>query len=208
MSAEQTTPTGLPRGVRLGVDLGEARIGLAMTDPDGLVATPVETVPRDRSGVEPAAAADVARIAEVVRETGAAVVYVGLPRQLSGREGSASEAVRTYCGVLARVVAPVSVRLVDERLSTVTAHQALHASGRPGRRHRQVVDQAAAVVILQYAIDAEHTAGGRVGEVVVDHPARDAEWERDTGGMQDGRGAEQGGRMDRTAGTSRREAPL
>jgi putative Holliday junction resolvase len=208
MPAEQTAPTGPPRGVRLGVDLGEARIGLAKTDPDGLVATPVETVPRDRSGSEPAAAGDVARIAEVVRETAAAVVYVGLPRQLSGREGSASGAVRTYCGVLAQAIAPVPVRLVDERLSTVTAHQALHASGRPRRRHRQVVDQAAAVVILQYAIDAERTAGGRVGEVVVGHPARGTVRKGDTGGMLDSRGAGTEDRMDRTAGMPRREAPL
>lgn len=154
---------GLPRGVRLGVDVGQVRVGVARSDPDGLVATPVETVRRDAADT---AGKDVARLVEIVCETGAVVVYVGLPRTLSGHEGSAASTIRTYCGVLARAVAPVPVRLVDERLSTVSAHQALHASGRSARRHREVVDQAAAVVILQTAIDQERTAGGRVGEVV------------------------------------------
>lgn len=154
----------LPRGVRLGVDVGSVRVGVAASDPDGLIATPVETVPRD-----PASADDLAHLAHVagiVAERAAAVVYVGLPRQLSGAEGSASATVRNYGGALARAVAPVPVRLVDERMSTVTAHRAMHASGRPGRRHRQVVDQVAAVVILQAALDAERATGARGGELV------------------------------------------
>jgi putative Holliday junction resolvase len=151
------------RGARVGVDVGSVRIGVASSDPDGILATPVETVPRgDRAdgGVE--------RIAEVVQETGAVCVYVGLPRHLSGSEGSASEAARNYGVHLARAVAPVPVRLIDERMSTVSAHRQMHASGRPGRRHRAVVDQAAAVVILQQALDAERVAGRPVGERVVD----------------------------------------
>lgn len=144
-------------------------MGVARSDPDGLLATPVETVPRQPEG------AGLARIVEIVRESGAVVVYVGLPRHLSGREGSASSAVRTYSGALAQAIAPVPVRLVDERLSTVSAHQALHASGRPGRRHRPVVDQAAAVVILQTALDAERSSGARAGEVVPPHRAGEDE---------------------------------
>ncbi|WP_255491517.1 MULTISPECIES: Holliday junction resolvase RuvX [unclassified Actinotalea] len=154
-------PAPLPRGARVAVDVGSVRVGVAASDPDGLIATPVETVPRDQSGTS-----DTARIAEIVSERGAAVVYVGLPRSLSGGEGSASALVRTYCVALAHAVAPVPVRLVDERLTTVTAHQALHASGRSGRRHRAVVDQAAAVVILQAALDAEKASGRRAGEQV------------------------------------------
>lgn len=164
---------GLSRGVRIGVDVGAVRIGVAASDPDGLIATPVETVPRApeprprADGSELAGPpADVARIVEIVQERCAAVVYVGLPRHLSGAEGSASGLVRTYSVGLAQAVAPVPVRLVDERLSTVSAHHALHASGRSGRRHREVVDQAAAVVILQSAIDAERTTGARSGEPV------------------------------------------
>lgn len=158
----------LPRGARVSVDVGAVRVGVAASDPDGLVATPVETVPRDQSGT-----ADMARIAAIVEERSAAVVYVGLPRSLSGAEGSASALVRTYSVGLAHAVAPVPVRLVDERLSTVTAHQALYASGRSGRRHRAVVDQAAAVVILQAALDAEKASGRRAGEQVGSDAARD-----------------------------------
>ena len=153
----------LPRGVRVGVDVGSVRVGVAASDPDGLIATPVETVPREPGADD---AAHLAHVAGLVAERGAVVVYVGLPRQLSGAEGSASALVRNYGGALARAVAPVPVRLVDERMSTVTAHRAMHASGRPGRRHRQVVDQVAAVVILQAALDGERATGARSGERV------------------------------------------
>lgn len=153
------------RGVRLAVDVGSVRVGLATSDPDGLLATPVATLARDtKSGRR--TPSDVAEIVREVGERGAVVVYVGLPRHLSGTEGAASGAARAYAVQLAQAVAPVRVRLVDERMSTVSAHQALHASGRSGRRHRQVVDQAAAVVILQYALDAERATGRRPGERV------------------------------------------
>ncbi|MEN0128144.1 MAG: Holliday junction resolvase RuvX [Brevundimonas sp.] len=156
------------RGPRLGVDVGSVRVGLAVSDPDGLIATPVATLARDTR--KPAAgqlSKDVAQIVREVHERGAQCVYVGLPRHLSGAEGASSEAARAYAVWLAQAIAPVTVRMVDERMSTVTAHQALQASGRSGRRHRQVVDQAAAVVILQYALDAERATGRRPGEQVV-----------------------------------------
>ena len=165
------------RGSRLAVDVGSVRVGLAASDPDGLVATPVATLARDNRRVEAGQLpADIAQIVAEVAERRTAAVYVGLPRHLSGAEGAASTAVRAYAGSLAQAVAPVPVRLVDERMSTVTAHQALHASGRAGRRHRAVVDQAAAVVILQVALDAERSSGRRAGErVTVTRPedARD-----------------------------------
>jgi putative holliday junction resolvase len=149
--------TPVERGVRLGVDVGSVRVGLATSDPDGLIATPVETLARPTS---------LARIVHEVGQRRAAVVYVGLPMHLSGAEGASSGAARNYAGLLATAVAPVSVRLVDERMSTVSAHRALHESGRPGRSHRQVVDQAAAVVILQSALEAERSTGSRAGEWV------------------------------------------
>ena len=165
--------TPLPRGARLGVDVGSVRVGLAASDPDGLIATPVETLPRDMktapsgpdtpSGTFPA---DVARIASEVEERGARVVYIGLPRHLSGAEGAATASARAYAGLVARAVAPVPVHLVDERMTTVSAHQALRASGRAGRKQRSVVDQAAAVIILQTALDRERAAGARAGEFV------------------------------------------
>jgi len=157
--------------VRLAVDVGSVRVGLAASDPDGLIATPVETVLRATGQAARAAVpSDVARIVDEVRERRADVVYVGLPRHLSGSEGAASAAARAYAVQLAQAVAPVVVRMVDERMSTVTAHQALRASGRSGRRHRQVVDQAAAVVILQAALDAERATGRRSGERVEADP--------------------------------------
>ncbi len=149
------------RGVWLGVDVGSVRVGLAASDPSGLVASPVETVPRDPRGD-----ADMRRVATEVVERGAVLVVVGLPRSLSGAEGPAARAARDYAASLARLVAPVPVRLADERLSTVGAHQALHASGVRGRRHRQVVDQVAAVLVLQTALDAERASGRPPGSEV------------------------------------------
>ncbi|HYQ75771.1 Holliday junction resolvase RuvX [Cellulomonas sp.] len=167
-------PDAVVRGARLAVDVGSVRVGLAASDPDGLVATPVDTLPRDNRPAGGALPSDVASIVAEVAERFAAAVYVGLPKHLSGTEGAAAHAARAYAGALAQAVAPVPVRLVDERMSTVSAHHALHASGRSGRSHRQVVDQAAAVVILQSALDAERASGRRPGERVVVDPAKHA----------------------------------
>jgi len=145
-------------GVRLGVDPGDARIGVARSDPSGFLATPVETVPRGDG--------DVDRLAALVREEEAVEVVVGLPRSLSGREGPAAQKVREFAGVLARRVAPVPVRLCDERLTTVSAENLLRERGRKGSKRRAVVDQAAAVVILQHALDTERASGAAPGEVV------------------------------------------
>ncbi|HEV6952087.1 MAG TPA: Holliday junction resolvase RuvX [Promicromonospora sp.] len=165
-------PAGLPRGARLGVDVGMARIGLAASDPDGLVATPVETVPRVRDGR--GTTADVQRIVAEAVERFAAVVYVGLPRHLSGKEGAATADARAFADRLVAALdaahrgagdAP-EVRLVDERMTTVSAHQQLRSAGRKTKRHRSVIDQAAAVIILQSALDAERAKGERAGELV------------------------------------------
>lgn len=154
------SPAGMRRGRRLAVDVGEARIGVASCDPDGLLATPVETVPgRDA----PAARR---RLAALVAEYQPIEVVVGLPRSLNGREGPAAARVRTFAEELARRVAPVPVRLVDERLSTVTASRGMRASGVSARKGRAAVDQAAAVVILQSALEAERTSGRAPGECV------------------------------------------
>ncbi len=164
-------PDAIVRGTRLAVDVGSVRVGLAASDPDGLIATPVATLARDTRRPAPGALpTDVAQIVAEVQERTAAAVYVGLPRHLSGAEGAASASARAYAGALAQAVAPVPVRMVDERMSTVSAHHALHASGRAGRRHRAVVDQAAAVVILQAALDAERSTGRRSGERVETPP--------------------------------------
>jgi len=143
------------------VDVGSVRVGVARSDPSGMLATPVETVPRDVAG-----RSDLARIAEIVTECEALEVIVGLPRGLSGYEGAAARAARKYAVDVARRVSPVPVRVVDERLSTVTATRSLRDAGLKGRRHRPVVDQAAAVVILQSALDAERASGREPGSLV------------------------------------------
>ena len=156
-------------GVRLGIDLGDARVGVARSDPAGLVATPVETVMRGPG--------DLQRLAALVEEHEAVEVVLGLPRSLSGGEGPAAAKVREFAGSLADAVRPVPVRLCDERLSTVTAEAVLRDQGRKGRRRRAVVDQAAAVVILQSALDTERSSGSPPGETVAGDSSGGAEVE-------------------------------
>ncbi|HEY2877985.1 Holliday junction resolvase RuvX [Nocardioides sp.] len=145
-------------GVRLGIDPGDARIGVAKSDPTGFLATPLETVRRGRG--------DLGRIARLVRDEDAVEVVVGLPRSLSGSEGPAAVKVREFAGRLAARIAPVGVRLQDERLTTVSAEAMLRDRGKRGAERRAVVDQAAAVLILQHALDTERATGRPPGEIV------------------------------------------
>jgi putative Holliday junction resolvase len=140
------------------VDPGDARIGVASSDPSGIIATPVETVARGTG--------DLDRLATLADELRAVRIYVGLPRSMSGGEGPAAGKVRAFARELAARVAPVPVRLCDERLSTVTAEGQLRGQGRKGRKRRAVVDQAAAVVILQGALERERHTGALAGELV------------------------------------------
>jgi putative Holliday junction resolvase len=139
------------------VDVGDVRVGVARSDPSGLIATPLETVARGRG--------DLARLRALTSEEEAVEVVVGLPMSLSGREGPAAAKVRLFAVLLAEVLAPVPVRLCDERLSTVSADAALRGRVR-GSKRRAVVDQAAAVVILQNALDTERGTGMAPGELV------------------------------------------
>lgn len=146
------------RGRRLGVDVGKVRVGVAISDPDGILATPLATVPRDPSAPpaddEARVPADVAELARLVAEHEVVEVVVGLPVTLAGTESHAARDVRSYAQVLARAVAPVPVVLADERMSTAAATRRLSERGVRGRRRRAVVDQAAAVEILQGWLDA------------------------------------------------------
>ena len=147
------------RGVRVGVDVGRARIGVSRSDPDGMLAVPVETVQRSANG------SDLARIAELVTELDAVEAVVGLPLSLSGAHTASTDDAVEFASRLAAACG-IPIRLVDERLSTVSAQSALHASGRTTRNSRSVVDQAAATVILQHALDAERSSGRPLGELV------------------------------------------
>ncbi|HST80176.1 MAG TPA: Holliday junction resolvase RuvX [Kineosporiaceae bacterium] len=155
-------------GVRLGVDVGSVRVGLARSDRDGILATPLETVQVVLNSPK-----HFERIVSNVQEFAVFEVIIGLPRSLSGREGPAADIVRAYASEIARRVAPVPVRLVDERLSTVTAHNRLREAGMKGRKRRPVVDQAAAVVILQSALEIERSTGRPPGSLVVPEPESD-----------------------------------
>jgi putative Holliday junction resolvase len=141
--------------------VGSVRVGLAASDPGGVLATPVETIGRDLDS-----GADQALIAAAVLEREVLEVVVGLPLSLCGGEGPAAQGVRTYAADLAARISPTPVRLVDERLTTIDAHRTLRERGMAGRAQRAVVDQAAAVLILQTALDAERSSGLPPGELV------------------------------------------
>ncbi|WP_144712169.1 Holliday junction resolvase RuvX [Curtobacterium pusillum] len=140
-------------GRRLGVDVGRARIGVAVCDRDGLLATPVETVPR-RDGD------DVRRIAAIADEYDVLEIVVGLPLSMSGGDTPSTADARAFAELLAE---HRPVRLVDERLSTVTAQRGLHQAGKNTKKSRAVIDQAAAVIILQHALDHERASGAPPG---------------------------------------------
>ena len=131
----------------LGLDLGERRIGVAVSDAGGVLATPYETVPR--MGDRPR---EHRRLAELVAETGAEVVVVGLPLSLDGSAGPAARHVRREVTALQRAL-DVPVETYDERLTTVTADRSLRTLEVRGARRRQVVDQVAAAILLQAWLD-------------------------------------------------------
>lgn len=134
----------------LGIDLGEARIGIAVSDELGMFAHPRETV--DARKGKP-----LERVVEIAAREKVGVVVLGLPRNMDGSEGAASAKARTFAEQLrARLGPSVEVRLVDERLTTVAAQRALHASGRDVKKSRPVVDQVAAQMILQTYLDGEN----------------------------------------------------
>ncbi len=145
-------------GVRLAVDVGSVRVGVARSDPGGILASPLTVVP---SG--PGAKDELVKLAV---GAGAIEVVVGLPTSLSGREGTAAAGARNFAADLAERLAPIPVRLVDERFTTNEAHGALRRGGKDSRARRQVVDAAAAAVLLQAALDTERATGRPAGQLV------------------------------------------
>jgi putative holliday junction resolvase len=145
-------------GVRLGVDVGSVRVGVARSDPGGILASPL-TVLRSGPG-------ELDELAALAATAGAIEVIVGLPTSLSGREGAAAAAARSFAADLAGRLAPIPVRLVDERFTTTQAHDALRRGGKDSRARRPVVDAAAAAVLLQAALDTERATGRPPGQLV------------------------------------------
>ena len=140
-------------GVRIGVDVGDVRVGVARSDASGTLAVPLDVLRRG----------ELARLAAVVGEYEALEVLVGLPLTLAGVEGTAAAKARAFAMALQALIRPVPVRLVDERLSTVTALRGMRANGTSAAKGRSRVDAAAAAVIVQTALDAERTTGAPPG---------------------------------------------
>ncbi|MEP6981541.1 MAG: Holliday junction resolvase RuvX [Nakamurella sp.] len=154
MTSVSDGPSPATPGVRLGVDVGSVRVGVAISDPHGILAIPVGTFPRN-----PPQGTVMDRIAALVAEHDVVEVVVGLPRSLSGREGPAVVAARDFARRLERSVT-VPIRFVDERFTSVTANRILAERGVRGRKARSVVDQVAAVEILQHHLDLTRSRGG------------------------------------------------
>ena len=146
----------MPEGARIGIDWGKARIGVAASNPRTSFAFPVETVQAGRD--------EITRLAALAEEYAPELIYVGLPLTLAGERAQAAVFVLERATALAAAVAPIPVRLVDERMSTASASRSLGSAGRRAKQQRSVIDQAAAVEILQRAIDAESRDGAPAGE--------------------------------------------
>jgi len=146
------------RGRRLGIDVGTVRIGVAVSDPDGILATPVETVRRERGDRHLRRLTDLAGELEVVE------VVVGLPRTLADRAGSSAVDAIELATALAARITPIPVRLADERLTTVSASRSLREAGVRARQQRAMIDQAAAVAILQGWLDQRRNAATMLKE--------------------------------------------
>lgn len=146
--------------MRLGVDVGKARIGVARSDFHGMLATPEETVARSTGGT-----ADIDRLAELCRELDCTEIIVGLPLSLSGGNTPSTDDAISFAGRI-QAATDTPVRLIDERLTTVSAQAALHTSGRAVKGSRPVIDQIAAVILLQHALDSEASTGNPPGIAV------------------------------------------
>ena len=137
----------MQRGRRIAFDYGDVRIGIAVSDPDSILASPLTTLKAtDKSLVK--------QIAQILAEIEPVVIYVGRPALLSGIEGSATEKARDFVDVL-RTVTQVPIELIDERMSTVSAARNLRDAGRNARDAKEAIDMAAAVAILEFALELE-----------------------------------------------------
>ncbi len=146
--------------MRLGVDVGTVRVGVAASAPDGLMAVPVGTVLLSPKAVK--------EVAALVADRSATEVFVGLPRTLKGREGTSAADARDFAAQLAELT-PATVRLIDERFSTASASRQMSAAGRSAKAQRQVIDQAAAVVILETALEVQKR--DNLGSVTTEVPS-------------------------------------
>lgn len=150
------------RGVRIGVDVGTVRVGVAASDPEGLIAFPVTTYPRSDVTAN--------QISELVQEREAVAIFVGLPKHMNGSEGASAADARSFAAELSELVA-VPVRLVDERLTTTSAAKAMSNAGKSAKRQRESIDAAAAAIILEVALDIDRN--GNLSTVTVEVPRKE-----------------------------------
>lgn len=152
----------MDRGVRLGVDVGTVRVGVAASDPEGRMAFPVGTVRRSESAAQ--------EVLAIARDREAQWIFVGLPRHLDGREGPSAADARAFAAELAEL-GDIPVRLVDERLTTASAARAMSSVGKSARDQRSTIDAAAAAVLLESALDIDRN--GNLGTVTVGVPRKE-----------------------------------
>lgn len=143
---------------RIGIDVGAARVGVAVTDPGGVVVLPLTTLARDAENDT-----DISQVAELVAEREAAAVVVGLPLNLDGSDSASTQAARQWATRLSQLIGATPVHLVDERLTTVSAYRDLRDGGKNARQARAFIDQQSAALILQVALDTERATGRPAG---------------------------------------------
>lgn len=148
-------------GVRIALDVGSVRIGVAKCDREGLLATPLITITAGLDAVN--------QVLSVVNDHDAICVYVGNPISLAGSETASTKLAWDFARELSVLLvnSKTCVRMIDERLSTVSAQRGMHEAGRTVKQSRDAIDQAAAVVILEHALDSERHSKGLVGEEVI-----------------------------------------
>jgi len=148
------------QGARLAIDYGEKRIGIAKSDNSGLIASPVLTLDNSQSTDNVYFV-----IRDIVTESDAMLVYIGLPLHLSGKESASSEKARAFAGLLKQhLPQEVQIRLLDERLTTSSAVGELKNAGL--KSSRESIDQLAAVKILEFALEVERLSGKAAGNEV------------------------------------------
>jgi putative holliday junction resolvase len=150
------------KGRRLAIDVGSVRIGLASCDPDGILSSPLSAISRRDSASE-----TIQEIAELVSELAVIEVLVGDPISLSGNQTGSTKDARELAIRIASAIA-VPVRLVDERLTTVSAQAKLRESGKDSRTSKSLIDSASAVEILEQALNTERSTGQAPGILVAD----------------------------------------
>ena len=158
----------------MGIDVGNARVGTSLSDPDGILATPLKTLSRDSKKNS-----DRRVLRKLVEVNDVKEIFVGLPKTMRGGESDSTRMARDYAHALrseldAEGTTPINIWLVEERLTTVSAHRSLHEAGVSSRNFKTMVDQVAAVNILQYSLDALKAGQTVAGYLVYESPREDS----------------------------------